>query len=290
MRATNESEEVNMSEKVYKRVTEQIINKLEQGEIPWQKPWKASDWPKNITTMKEYSGFNVIVLMSSGYADQYWLTYKQAKSLGGSIKKGEKGFPVIKYMMFDTVDKDSGKEKSIPCIRYYTVFNIEQTEGINLSKDLLKREPLDFNPIDKCEEIVKNYIGKPEIKHVENRAYYSPKLDYVNMPKPERFNSCEDYYRVLFHELGHSTGHESRLDRKLTASHGFGSHEYSKEELVAEFCASFLSAHANIEGNLDNSASYIQSWLKVLKNDSKLVVQAASKAQKASDYILGIKR
>jgi antirestriction protein ArdC len=191
-----------------------------------------------------------------------------------------------KLKELEELDKD-GKPKTIPYLRYYTVFNAAQIDDIEFPEPAI--ETIDYNPIDRAESIVAGYTGKPEIKYGFTLACYRPPLDEVNMPAPERFSSAEEHYGTLFHELVHSTGHEKRLARR--GSHEvrhFGDEAYSKEELVAEMGAAFLNSEAGIEApTLENSAAYIQSWLKALKNDSKILIQAASLAQKAADYILG---
>ena len=177
-------------------------------------------------------------------------------------------------------------------LRYYSVFNVEQCEGLKMPVENTDDAPLEFNPIEAAEAIVNGYEGKPTIKETEKaRAYYSPGLDYIHMPKRETFHSVEEFYSTLFHELTHSTGHENRLKREgIIGMHYFGDAVYSREELVAEFGAAFLCGHAGIENvTLDNSAAYIQSWLKVLKNNKQWLVIAAAQAQKAAEHVLGIK-
>jgi len=279
--------------KVYAIITNQIIEKLEQGTIPWKMPW-SSDAPKNLVSGKAYRGINVFLLGSLGYMSPYWLTFKQAKSLGGYVNKGEKSVPVIFWKSWSTLEANAdGKheEKSRFVLRYYRVFNIEQCTLP--AEEIPQEDPTarTFDPILKCEQVVKAMPNAPAITHQSQRACYSPLLDIVNMPRPQSFDTPENYYSTLFHELTHSTGHHSRLDRKgITDPVRFGSHDYSKEELIAEMGAAFLSGHCGIEDRiLDNSAAYINGWLSRLKNDPKLVVMAAAKAQRSSDYIQGVK-
>lgn len=190
----------------------------------------------------------------------------------------------------DKVDADTNQEETskgkIPLLRYYSVFNLEQCEGIKAPEP---QETINnFNPIDKAEEIIANMPLLPEIKYGGNRAYYSPSLDYVQLPYQHTFDSAEEYYSTEFHELTHVTGHSKRVGRKsiLEPSY-FGSHEYSKEELVAEMGAAFLCGHCGIEQKtIRNSAAYIQGWLKELKNDRTLLIHAAAQAQKSTDYII----
>jgi antirestriction protein ArdC len=272
-------------------VTDAIIAKLEQGVIPWKKPWNGSALaPRNYVTGKAYRGINAFLLANTQFASPYFLTFKQIIEKKASLKAGSKGFPVVFWSMVKGTDSETGdetSEKSIPFMRYYTVFSIEQT---SLEVPAITETPLDFNPIEEAEKMVASMPFAPEIRHGQAKAFYSPSLDYVNLPKRELFHSSEEYYNVLFHELGHSTGHKSRLARKgVTESSYFGSHEYSKEELVAEMTAAFCCSELGIiPATLDNSAAYIQSWLKALKSQDNrnLIVSAASQAQKAFDYIL----
>ena len=171
-------------------------------------------------------------------------------------------------------------------LRHFTVFNAEQCDGVETPA---VEEIEDHDPIESAENIVASWVGRPEIKHGGNRAFYSPMLDYVGMPERGQFDSAESYYTTLFHELAHSTGHESRLGRKsLIQPAPFGSEDYSQEELVAEFASAFLTGEAGIEVPVERSASYLANWLQVLKNDRKMLVTAAAQAQKASDFVLGI--
>jgi antirestriction protein ArdC len=279
---------------VYQIITDRIIAMLEEGKIPWQKPWKSdANAPKNLVSKKPYRGLNVFVLAASRYGSPYWVTFKQAAALGGTVKKGEKATPVLFWNWREVDDADSvtGK-KRIPLLRYYSVFNVEQCEGIPAEKIPAPVEPQrEHTPVQEAEAVVANMPKRPAIEHAGGRACYSPAADKVTMPKPEDFRSGEDYYTVLFHELTHSTGHAIRLNRKgITDSIIFGSPTYAKEELVAEMGAAFLSGHVGIvERTVDNSAAYIQNWLAELSKDRKLVIQAAAQAQKAADFILGKK-
>ena len=276
---------------VYEIITQRIMDKLEQGTVPWHKPWASnSEMPKNLISKKTYRGINVFMLHMAGYSSPYWLSYKQASELGGTVKKGEHGLPIVFWNWKETKNEETGKKEKIPFIRYYTVFNADQCSGLESKVPAIPDfNPLDFNPITECEGILNGMSDKPEITHNEAKAYYRPSNDTVNMPKQETFCSVPDYYSVLFHELVHSTGHEKRLNRhKEQLNHNFGSNDYSKEELIAEMGASFLSGLTGITTNtIDNSAAYIKSWLVRLKDDPKMVVMAAAKAQKAVDYITG---
>ena len=226
--------------------------------------------------------------MLRGYSSPYWVTFKQAKERGGTVRKGERGTQVVLWKpVRKNVEVDGANEdRSFLLMRTFTVFNVEQCDGVETPEV----EPLpERDPIEACESIVIGYLDGPSISHGGNRACYAPALDAVRMPERGQFKSSEHYYGTLFHELAHSTGHESRLNRDtLIAPKPFGSEDYSKEELVAEFAAAFLRGQAGIELDVEHSAGYLQHWIKVLKDDRKLLVSAAAQAQKASDRVLGI--
>jgi antirestriction protein ArdC len=275
--------------KVYELIADRIMDLLKQGIIPWKKPWHAVGFPRNLVSNKDYRGVNLFILSSTGFTQPYWLTFNQAKELGGSVKRGEKGIPVVFWKILKKEEENSQKEVNIPFLRYYTVFNVEQCE--NLKKEPPKIEKQPFEPIELCEKVISDWKEKPEIRHKELSAFYTPKEDFINMPKKEFFKGNPFYYSTLFHEFVHSTGHPKRLNRKGISEIGaFGSAVYSKEELVAEMGSSFLSGHCGIDNSvLLNNAAYIASWLKALDSDRAMVVFAASQAQKAVDYILGRK-
>jgi antirestriction protein ArdC len=260
--------------------------------------------PRNLISNKEYRGINTMLLGCQKYNSPYWLTFKQATERGGHVKQGEKSSLVVfwnlplKHATGGTEETDSAvtpvphvtsakRFSQAPLLRYYNLFNLEQCEGIAFPPQDVPT--YQFTPIEKAEQIVSGMKDRPEISYGGNRASYSPVLDKIRMPYEERFAKSEEFYSVLFHELGHSTGHCSRLSRKeVTEYHSFGSAEYSAEELVAEFCASFLCGVAGISNNtIELNASYIDGWMTVLKKDRRLLVTAAAQAQKAADYILG---
>jgi len=214
------------------------------------------------------------------------LTFKQAQDKGGIIKKGEKGTSVVFWKISEHADEESGELKKAPLLRYYTVFNLSQVEGIEAPAD--SEFTNDNDPIEEAEKIVAGMPCRPDIKHGSTRAFYSPKDDFVSMPEMARFAGSEAYYSTLFHELSHSTMHEKRLarrDRETPAP--YGSEEYSKEELIAEFSSAFLCAQTGISpAVIANQAAYIQGWSQALKSNPKWIVCAASAGQKASEYIL----
>ena len=286
----------------YEVITDRIIKQLENGVAPWRKPWKASGEPANLISQKEYRGINWLLLSCAKYQSRYWLTFNQAKELGAFVKKGEHGFPVVFYKQFDKKDKENEEtdtpdtDKPSFMLRYYTVFNLDQIEGLPEKTLAMIRKAetagVPFEPLTACEEIVDAYEDKPPISFGGGRAFYRPSNDTIGMPAKDSFISPPEYYSTLFHELAHSTGAQKRLGRfdPHDDAH-FGSVSYSREELVAEMTAAFLCGKANIEtATLENSAAYCDGWIKRLKGDSKLVVHAAGAAQKAADYILGVHR
>jgi antirestriction protein ArdC len=275
-----------MSNKVYEIVTEKILAALETGTAPWHKPWKAGI-ARNTVTNRHYSGINALLLGMTPYADPRWLSMKQCNAKGGKIRKGEKSTLVIFWKQNTiTQESDEGEitEKQIPMLRYYLVWNVEQCDGLDLPK--LETEQIDV--IAQAEAIVANMPSPPRISHDGgDKAYYVPNSDSIHLPTRNSFDSAGEYYATVFHEMTHSTGHQARLDRPtLTEVVPFGSETYSKEELVAEFGAAFLCAHAGIETTVNNSAAYIKGWLRKLQSDPKLAIIAASQGQKATDYIL----
>ncbi len=294
---------------IFERVTNMILEALNKGEIPWKRPWQV-DTPKNLITKREYRGINRLLLSMAGFSSPWFLSFLQAKHLGGKVKQGEKGNLVVFYGEVEVVDKkkpveavavtgkeieetetemaEKATEKRVKKIlRYSYVFNIEQCElPERVTKTLQKEETKQNDPIKACEEIIAGMPNPPRISFGHNQACYSPVLDIVEMPICEKFISSEFFYSTLFHELTHSTGHQKRLARDL--SNFFGSEKYSKEELVAEIGSSFLCNQTGIaEKVFNNSVAYIQGWAEVLKKDKKLILEAASSAQKAVDYILG---
>jgi antirestriction protein ArdC len=270
------------NESIYEMVNTKIIEKLEAGVIPWRKPWKGSG-AVNWKTQKEYRGINQILLDAGEYA-----TFKQIKDAGGKVKKGAKS-EIIVFWKFLEKENEQGETEKLPLLRYYRVFNIEKdVEGLEPKQE---RAEFNHNPIEEAEKIFKGYINCPSYTFENDGAWYRPFQDLINVPPISAFEKGEEFYCTLFHEMAHSTGHESRLKREgIKTVAAFGSEDYSKEELIAEFTASMLCGVAGIDNStIDNSASYINSWLRKLKDDKTMLVQAAGKAQKAADYILGTK-
>lgn len=276
-----------MKNQVYERITERIITLLQEGTVPWHKAWKTqTGLPRNFVSQKPYRGINVFLLIAMSYESPLWLTFRQASQLGGSVRKGEKACPVVFWKQLKIENKASGETERIPLLRYYHVFNVTQCDGLKVAPAPVETTG---NGISKPEEIVANMPQPPTVKHGMTLAYYSPREDCVGLPARERFDTEESYYTTLFHELVHATGHETRLKRStLTASAGFGSNPYCKEELIAEMGAAFLCGQAEIaERTIGNSAAYITGWLAQLRSDKTLIVQAAAQAQRAADFIIG---
>ncbi len=289
---------------VYDIITERIIEAIESGDVlPWRKTWKSKHGaPRNLKSGKTYRGINVFLLSMLNYENPFFLTYRQAKEMNGQVKTGEKGCPVV-FWKWPTADQKAeahaeGKEV-YPFVRYYTVFNVAQCEGITCKRltEYMETQadaegPREVTVIEGAESIIAGWKSACPISNEHDRAFYNPLSDHIGLPKAEAFESDVAYYCALFHEATHATGHEKRLGRFDGDVGGacFGSKSYSQEELVAEMGASFLAAEAGIDLSLylDNSAAYVAGWLKRLKDDSKLVMTAAGKAQRAADHILGV--
>lgn len=267
-----------MKSVAYDAVYNQIIEEMSKGKLPWRKLWSGPK-PQNAKTGRPYSGINFFMLSCSGYADARWLTYKQAIEMGGQVKSGEKS---VKIVFWNILSKEeNGKKKSIPLLKYFNIFNVEQIEGLNI-------EDIQNETILSADEVINNFKDKPKITYGHDRAGYSKSQDTVLMPSKQQFVDIESYFNTLFHELVHSTGSESRLNRKtMVNSERFGSDVYSEEELVAEFGAAFLCSACGIDNTLKDSAAYIKGWMEAFKENPSMIVHAASKAQSAADYILG---
>lgn len=272
---------------IFEIITEKIISLLEQGFIPWKKPWTGTrNGAYSRLTKKPYSFLNQMLLGKSGE----WLTYRQITQLGGYVNEGEKSSIVVFWKLLRVRDEENEDEvKTIPVLRYYRVFHIDQTTGI---KPLSIEEELEIlTPCENAENVIEDYISRSGVAlniKLSDRAFYDPSEDSITIPLMEQYSNEADYYSTAFHEIVHSTGHKSRFDRIGKGSPLKHRDEYAKEELVAEIGAAALCHTCNIETPeaFENSAAYIQGWLEVLKNDNRLIVMASSKAQKAVDYIL----
>ena len=277
--------------KVYKIVTQKIIDKLNQGVIPWEKPWIGL---RNYITKREYHGINLLLLSMEKHQSSEFVTFRQVRELKGSVKKGSRASMVVFFRRYEKEMVDGNGENIIDdktgeikkelrfALRDYNVFNLDQTTIPLPDYSNGKR-------MKKCEDILKDMLNLPTIEGGGSEAAYNLRLDLLKIPSKREFKDREKYYSSIFHELMHSTGHERRLNRKDFRHNSFGGERYSKEELVAEIGASFLCALCGIENKtINNSATNIQGWLKRLNNDKTLIISASAQAQKAVDYILGI--
>lgn len=281
-----------MSINVYELVTNRIIEQLENNIVPWEKPWSSTlDGAFNRVSKKPYSILNQMLLKYDGE----YASFKQWKDLGGHIRKAEKSEIIVFWKMYPIKEKqDDGTEiiKTIPLLKYINVFHISQVDGV---EPLKQKVTHDIEPIEKAEKILNDYWNRENItiEHVKgDKAFYSPMFDKIQLPLFEQFKQSEEYYSTAFHESVHSTMKTSRCNRQEDRKGkvvSFGSEEYSKEELVAEVGSAQLMNIVGIETtkSFRNSTAYIQSWLKVLRNDNKFIVSASSKAEKAVNYILG---
>lgn len=288
-------------ENLYREITDKIIAELEQGVVPWVQPWNGGNQlcplglPLNGLTRRSYSGINILLLWSAleerGFASSYWVTFKQCIAMGGTVRKGEKGTHVYFADKFvpqkeKVRAEESGDEpNSIAFLKRYTVFNAEQCDG--LPKGLIA------TPVAKSErQIVPEAEALiaatgADFRIGGDQAFYVPSEDFIRIPNQTAYADQINYYRTAFHELGHWTGHKSRLDRNLTTK--FGTQDYSREELVAEMATAFVCASLGIVPTVRHT-DYIGNWLQVLKEDAKAIVRAASLASKASDFILAFRQ
>jgi len=293
-----------MNNQVYDIVADRILDMLDKGVIPWRKPWKAGAGalPRNGVTGKPYRGVNIFLLHAAGFSNPRWFTFRQAEGVGAHVRKGSKGFPVVFWKFDRTTEEETegepteageGKTKRPPILRYYTVFNAEQLD--NLPETYTDKPDADpsapRDPIADADAIVEGMPNRPPITYAGSRAFYRPYDDSIHIPAAESFPQLEEHYSTLFHELAHATGHHTRLNRPALSTAAFGSDTYGREELLAEFAASFLCAVAGIAtATVENSAAYIASWKETIKADKPAVVFAAAQAQKAADYILNAPR
>jgi antirestriction protein ArdC len=294
---------------VYQMVTDRIVEQLEKGIIPWQRPWSGlgleDGGAVNYVSRKPYSLLNQMLLGREGE----WLTWKQLKERGGNIKKGAKAGIVVFYTKFTVArrktENEDGEEqevtvtsmRDIPVLKYYNVFHIDDCEGVDSKiKKAEQVEPKSsLQPIERAEEVLNGYLSREQgLKFINdkpsNRAYYSPGLDMVQVPMLSQYAIAEEYYSTAFHEFVHSTMAKSRCDRTADNKNShFGSSDYSREELVAETGSAMLCSVLGIdcEKAFKNSVAYIQGWLRALKGDNKAIVWASSRAEKAARYILG---
>jgi antirestriction protein ArdC len=273
-------------------ITGLIIKELESGSVPWHKGWNSHGlMASNLVSRKPYQGINALVLsiVGSAYSSPYWLTYKQAQNLGGSVKLGEKGTHITYYSKVTKKDKDTEEVTgSFSLLKGYVVFNADQCEGISVPT-IEKREPVEVIPA--LDSILSSYKNRPEIFYKEqDRAFYSPSADTITLPSLAQFESAQEHAYTLAHELIHSTGHESRCNRwskEEEKPSRFGCESYAKEELIAEIGACLLLTMAGVEVDIKNSGAYIKNWLSALKDDKTLIFTAAAKASAGVGIILG---
>ena len=261
---------------------------MKQGDLPWIKPWSSigvSGMPRNAVTRRAYSGANVPLLWLTaherGYTSNRWLTFKQAQEAGGTVRKGEKGSMVVFTSTFER-ETDKGETKRVPFLKAFTVFALEQCDGL----DGLNEKPAPINPHERdkdCDALLASTGA--DIRHGEGRAYFNNNGDFIMLPPWETFKDASGYYGTALHELVHWTGHTSRCDRQFGKR--FGDQAYAAEELVAELGAAFMCAEFGYDATTQHAA-YVQSWIKLLEGDERAFLTAASKASKAVEYIRGL--
>lgn len=282
-----------MASDVYSLANSRIIAALEQGIIPWKRPW-AGQLPTNYDSGRQYRGVNILTLgiaeMVRGYSSPYWLTFKQAQKHGGYIKRGERAtYIVFSDKKVREVEKEDGtkEQKIYYMIRSFPVFNFDQTEGIPKKEVCTALDP-DRDLIAVCDRILSSMPNPPAYHEGGSSAYYIPKEDLVNLPPIDTFRTTEGYVATKFHEYAHSTGHEARLNRPgIMEVAAFGGEEYGFEELVAELTSAYLCASNGIDNTLENSSAYIRHWLGALRKDKNMLLKASGKATAAVEYILG---
>ncbi|MDE7590846.1 zincin-like metallopeptidase domain-containing protein [Enterobacter bugandensis] len=273
---------------VYQTVTNSIIEALERGVKPWVCPWKhngaVSGIPSNFSTGKAYTGMNIMLLWCSaakhGFQDPRWLTYHQATEQGARIRKGETGTTGIFYKTLEK-ENDAGELERIPMLKTFTVFNIEQTDGLNLDDEISPQPVTEFDPLPEAEALFQRTGAN--FHERGQRAYYQPSTDEIWLPERHLFRDAANFYATGLHELVHWTGAESRLDREKGGK--FGLESYAFEELIAELGCAFLMADLGVRGEVQHE-NYIASWLKSLKNDKRYIFQAASAASKAHRFLM----
>ncbi|MCX5871084.1 MAG: zincin-like metallopeptidase domain-containing protein [Deltaproteobacteria bacterium] len=283
----------NEKKSVYEEITERIINSLEAGVIPWTRPWETARYgeQRNAVTDRSYRGVNIMLLNlvanMKGFVDTRWMTFRNAEKLGGHVKKGEKGTGIVFWQFLkameqkgsSAVDSEDAKQKMVPFVRMYTVFNVEQCENIELSPLKITVGPEGTKNLE-AEKI----ISLPNLKYGGSRAYYSQSKDHIVLPVREAFENLDFYFSTAYHEILHWSGHPSRLNRKLGIR--FGDQDYAFEELVAEIGAAFLGAGTGIPFEGMRHPEYLNFWLQILKKDNRAIFTAAAKAQAAADFVL----
>ena len=276
---------------LYASVTARIVAALEAGTSPWSCPWRGQGVdarPANATTGRVYRGINVLLLnlraMAEGYASNRWLTFAQAQALGAHVRKGEHGSQIVFFKLHE-LDEPAAAEpdqrRVVPLLRAFTVFNVDQVDGLPEAMRAQPLPPTGWQPIEAAERILA--ASGARVCHGGSKAFYAPGPDQIQMPPRQAFDSAADYYATALHELTHWSGHPSRCNRPLGMRHGIDA--YAFEELVAEMGSAFLADYCGLVGRLQH-ASYIASWLQALRNDKRLIFTASSQAQKAADFLL----
>lgn len=270
---------------IYQEVTDRIVSALETGSAPWLRPWRdgksgSALEPFNAQSGRPYNGINLLILGSAPYASLGWLTFKQALDCGGNVRKGERGTMIIFWKFDAHKDEETGKVKTVPFARGYTVFNVEQCDGLDASKLKIPAAPIigetDMNALA-------TRVGAV-VRHGGNRAFYTTAGDFVQMPGAETFKSVEHYQSTLAHELTHWTGNKARCAREF--GRRFGDQAYAFEELVAEIGSAFLCARHGIALDGLQHPDYVASWLRVLKDDKRAIFTASSKAKEAAAFLM----
>lgn len=282
---------------IEQKVTDSIIRALESGVAPWRKPWDNLTLPVSVATNKPYRGINTLILWAvqteMRYERPYWLTLKQANAMGGTVRKGEKSTEIVfwKVHNFEKRDEETGLmvPAKVPLLRTYRVFNVEQCDGLELpprySETVKVHEPVEV--LEGLQTVMDGYVDGPTVVNLRgNQAFYMPLIDIIQLPERNQFPTPEGYAETMLHELVHSTGHKDRLDRFEAGQERFGCEGYAREELVAEIGAAMLAAVVGIDLKVEQTAAYVGSWLKALKDDRSLIIKAAQQAQKAVDRIL----
>jgi antirestriction protein ArdC len=285
---------------LYQEITEKIIAELEAGRVPWVQPWGTSAakaslaMPKNAATQRRYSGINVLILWAAvidrGFSAQSWLTFRQALGLGGNVRKGEHGTTVVYADRFTPdeerrrAERDGDEPSAIPFLKRFTVFNTDQCENLPEALTTAPAPVPEGLILPQAEALIA--ASGADFRIGGERAFYSPSHDFIQVPRPETYFEAINWHRTAVHELGHWSGHSSRLGRDMSG--GFGSALYAKEELIAEMTSAFVCASLGIVPTVRH-ADYIGSWLEVLRDDDRAIVRAASAASKAADYLLAFR-
>ena len=282
------------TEEYHERIANQLIAQIEAGTAPWMKPWApgVTPFPRNVVTGRSYSGINPMVLMAQGYGDPRWIGFAQAKTKGGSVRKGEKGTPILRVIPPATLtdrdgrpllDDDGNERTGRPRVKVLWVWNVGQVDGIDFPSIGKPAAGHDWQASERAEAALSG--SGVTINHIRgDRACYSPDLDCIRMPERDQFSAALGYYHTALHELGHATGHGSRLDRPKSA--GFGSPSYAREELVAEIAALMTGEKLGTGSTPQHSAAYVESWVKALHDDHAEITRAAAAAQRAADWII----